>query len=162
MLKTEGDMQTDSLAQREPLMRRAESADLTQVAGIEAASYPTPWPEHFFARCLEIGYEFWVVSERDRVLAYAVMSFQGGVAHLMNLCVDSRQRRKGLGRKLLAHLIELAQKRQSGLFLEVRASNFPARELYRRAGLQVLGLRRNYYDSDNASEDAVVMALPWG
>ena len=61
----------------------------------------------------------------------------------------------------------VAQGRHSGvahLWLEVRASNARARDLYRGYGLAETGLRKNYYpalrgDVASGREDAVVMSL---
>jgi ribosomal-protein-alanine N-acetyltransferase len=41
------------------------------------------------------------------------------------------------------------------LFLEVRVSNFKARNLYKKVGFQEIGIRKNYYRIPE--EDAVVM-----
>jgi ribosomal-protein-alanine N-acetyltransferase len=43
----------------------------------------------------------------------------------------------------------------SHLTLEVRVSNAPAQELYRRFGFRPAGIRKNYYIETN--EDALVM-----
>jgi ribosomal-protein-alanine N-acetyltransferase len=145
-----------------PVPRRAQLIDLPQIAAIEAESYPNPWPEEFFGRCLDLGYDFWVIRSSSRVDAYAVMAVFGGVGHLMNLCVRPAARRNGLGRSLLSHLLELLRSQSCGLFLEVRKSNLAAQNLYQSAGLQILGLRLDYYDSDFERDDAVIMARPWG
>jgi ribosomal-protein-alanine N-acetyltransferase len=44
---------------------------------------------------------------------------------------------------------------QARITLEVRASNFPAQELYRRYGFRAVALRRGYYL--DTGEDALVM-----
>jgi len=145
-----------------PLPRPAKERDLPQIAAIEESTYPSPWPESFFRRCLEAGYDIWVISSSDQVEAYAVMSIVGGVGHLMNICVHSSVRREGLGRIMLRHLLLLVHERRCGLFLEVRKSNHAAQSLYREGGLEILGFRKDYYGSVGKREDAVIMALPLG
>jgi ribosomal-protein-alanine N-acetyltransferase len=43
------------------------------------------------------------------------------------------------------------------MVLEVRASNLPAINLYRKAGFADIGLRREYYPAENGREDAILM-----
>ena len=72
------------------------------------------------------------------------------------VCVDPAYRRLGGGTKLLQTL--LRQARLSGaqnVYLEVRASNRAAQELYRGAGFECIGVRKRYYT--NPLEDAVLM-----
>lgn len=44
------------------------------------------------------------------------------------------------------------------MWLEVRAGNLPAVELYRSAGFQIAGIRHDYYSQP--TEDAVRMRKP--
>ncbi len=77
-------------------------------------------------------------------------------AEIASVCVDPAYRRLGGGTKLLQTL--LRQARISGaqnVYLEVRASNQAAQELYRGAGFECIGLRKRYYT--NPLEDAVLM-----
>ena len=77
-------------------------------------------------------------------------------AEIAAVCVDPAYRRLGGGTKLLQTL--LRQARLSGaqnVYLEVRASNRAAQELYRCAGFECIGVRKRYYT--NPLEDAVLM-----
>lgn len=77
-------------------------------------------------------------------------------AEIASVCVDPAYRRLGGGTKLLQTL--LRQARLSGaqnVYLEVRASNQAAQELYRCAGFECIGVRKRYYT--NPLEDAVLM-----
>jgi ribosomal-protein-alanine N-acetyltransferase len=78
--------------------------------------------------------------------------------HLLDLAVAPEERRRGTGRLLLDTVIGAARGENARLILlEVRASNLPARALYRSAGFLEHGVRRAYY-SDNG-EDAIEMRL---
>ncbi|HYR05718.1 MAG TPA: ribosomal protein S18-alanine N-acetyltransferase, partial [Gallionella sp.] len=78
---------------------------------------------------------------------------------LLTIGVAAAQQRKGLGRAMLAEMLEAARERNMGrVFLEVRPSNITAIALYRSAGFSEVGLRRGYYQNANGSEDALVMA----
>jgi ribosomal-protein-alanine N-acetyltransferase len=66
---------------------------------------------------------------------------------LLLIAVDPAHRGHGIGTKLLQRYIDAAQARgRTRLFLEMREGN-PADSLYRRAGFQPIGRRRNYYRS---------------
>jgi len=72
------------------------------------------------------------------------------------LAVDPRWQRLQVGTRLLLGLAwEAIDREARSLTLEVRLSNKPAQELYRRFGFAPVGVRRNYYAE--TSEDALVM-----
>ena len=76
---------------------------------------------------------------------------------LRNIAIAPLHQRKGLGRALLAAGIgELKKFGTRRLFLEVRASNKPARAFYGSSGFRRLHIRRDYYH--DPEEDALVMS----
>jgi len=79
-------------------------------------------------------------------------------AELRNMAVASSYRRRGVGTALLneAHrrLRELGVKR---IYLEVRAGNAPAIQLYEAAGYRRESIRKDYYQRPD--EDACVMSV---
>lgn len=67
-------------------------------------------------------------------------------ADLAEIAVAPRARRRGLGRRLVDHLVADARARGvARVFLEVRVGNTPARALYEAVGFAVCGRRRRYY-----------------
>jgi ribosomal-protein-alanine N-acetyltransferase len=56
-------------------------------------------------------------------------------------------------------LVISQQQKASTIFLEVRASNQRAIQLYQMAGFNEIGLRKNYYPTAQGKEHAVIMAL---
>ena len=77
-----------------------------------------------------------------------------GEAELLRIAVAPEARGQGLGRQLLeACQAALAAEGMSRLFLEVRASNTYARQLYRQCGWRPCGERPGYYAD---GEDAVL------
>jgi ribosomal-protein-alanine N-acetyltransferase len=94
----------------------------------------------------------------NEVIGFALAWRAADERHLLDLAVDPGWRRKGVGRHLLAAVLEEAHAGAARLVvLEARASNAAALGLYRSAGFLVTDVRRAYY-SDNG-EDAVVMRL---
>lgn len=64
---------------------------------------------------------------------------------LLMIAVDPDYRRRGIGARLLQRFVDdTAFRGRTRLFLEMRAGN-PAEGLYRRAGFEPIGRRRNYY-----------------
>ena len=77
---------------------------------------------------------------------------------LMTIGVASNLRGRGVGRRLLNALLEVARARGAAtVFLEVRESNATARALYTRAGFKEVGFTPGYYR--RPSESAVLMLL---
>jgi len=79
------------------------------VMAIERAAYEFPWTEGIFRDCLRVGYCCWVLEEAGRLRGYGIMSVGAGEAHLLNLCIAPEAQRRGLGRRLLRHLLALAR-----------------------------------------------------
>lgn len=103
---------------------------------------PPPWSERGFRAMLATPGV--LVMARDGGLA--IVQVAGPEAELLTICVDPDAQRRGLGRALLADA--LARAAESGaveIFLEVAASNAPARALYAAAGFSGAGVRPGYY-----------------
>lgn len=139
--------------------REMSRRDLPKIVEIERKSYQFPWSEGVFRSCLRIGYRCRVGEMNGEIVAYGILSLGAGEAHVMNLCVAPEWQGQGLGREMLEHLLEIC--RQEGIstvFLEVRPSNRPALELYRKMGFVEVGTRKDYYPATDGREDAIVMA----
>ena len=142
----------------EVVIRSMRGNDVAEVVAIERASYQFPWSEGIFRDCLRVGYVCRVVTVARQVMAYGVMSFGAGEAHILNLCVSEMYRCRGVGRRLLRSLIERAAAAGMGdAFLEVRPSNTAAIRLYLALGFEQVGMRRGYYQANNGREDAAVL-----
>ena len=144
-------------------LRLMTQADLASVAALERESYVFPWSDQIFADCLRVGYHCVVVDTPTGVGGYAVLSMGAGEAHVLNLCVAERLRRRGVGRGLL--LAVLCHARDRGIrdaFLEVRRSNKGAIALYHEFGFECVGQRRGYYQAHEGREDALVYRLELG
>jgi [ribosomal protein S18]-alanine N-acetyltransferase len=140
-------------------IRQMTQLDLESVLEIEHRAYDFPWSEGIFIDCLRIPYVCEVLEEDQRVVGYSVMSLAGDEAHLLNLCLDEPARGRGLGARMLDRLMTRAMREGVRvLYLEVRPSNAPALQLYRRAGFAKIGVRKNYYRAPGGREDALVLA----
>jgi [ribosomal protein S18]-alanine N-acetyltransferase len=133
--------------------------DVQAVAGIEAEVFTSPWSAETFASLVDRpGLELLVLEdEREGVIGYAVLWCVLDQGELANVAVTPRLRGRGLGTHLLSCVLDVARERGiQTMFLEVRASNERALELYRRFGFSDVGRRKGYYD--HPREDALIMA----
>lgn len=100
------------------------------------------------------------VGEDGTLLGYGGISLVADEAEIITVAVSPAHRRQGIARALMGHMLCLAEDARASVYLEVRASNTPARELYRSLGFAETGMRKNYYSAPR--EDAVLMMRPAG
>ena len=78
--------------------------------------------------------------------------------HVATIATHPDFRRQGIAKKLLSHALQdLSAEGAQSSFLEVRASNLAAQEMYRKFGYEESGVRRRYYRDND--EDAILMTL---
>jgi ribosomal-protein-alanine N-acetyltransferase len=136
-------------------------ADVAAVLEIERLSFSSPWPAFAFEQELTANRlaHYRVVRLADRVVAFGGIWLMVDEAHITTFGVHPDHRRRGIGRRLLLELAEVALELGSTrMTLEVRVSNEPAQRLYRSFGFNVSGRRVAYYSDDG--EDALVMTTP--
>ena len=93
-----------------------------------------------------------------RVRAYGGFWYDGDDAELMTIGVAKPHQGHGLGRSLLAALIERARLLGARrMLLEVRVDNLAALGLYRSCGFVTIGVRKRYYQPQG--KDAYTMAF---
>ena len=140
--------------------RPMREADLDEVLSIEREAYEFPWSREIFRDCLRVGYCCRVLELDGTVSAYGMLQIAAGKSRLLNLCVRRRLHRRGLGRRLLTLLIDLARShRTRTVVLEVRPGNTAARHLYDSMGFTEVGVSRGYYPACTGREDAMLLAL---
>lgn len=137
-------------------LRAMTSADVEAVAALELASFPQPWSAELFADEIARPNRRYVVAlEADgTVVGYGGVMLVEEDGHVTTIAVDELARGRGVGGRLLLWLVEEALAAGARhLTLEVRHSNLAARSLYERFGFAPIGLRKNYYQD----EDALIM-----
>lgn len=141
------------------------ASHVPDILEIEKTLFQTPWTQGMFEQELLAGrspegpgsYAMVAVGE-GRVVGYTVAWFIDEGVHLMNIAVRKDFQRRGVGRRLMKHLIDAAL--ASGkviVILEVRLGNTGAQVFYEGFGFEKFGVRRGYY-ADNR-EDAILMGL---
>lgn len=101
-----------------------------------------------------------LIARAPEPVGFALVRIVIDEAELMLLAVAPEVRGAGIGSSLLQHSIGMATELQAtSYFLEVRSDN-PAIAIYERAGLQRVGVRRDYYRGANGHRrDALTYRL---
>ena len=140
-------------------IRTLPATDADQIHEIELAAHQHPWSKSLIDQCFTKNHLILGAYDGEQLLGYLILSYVMDEATLLNLCVSPTCRRQGIAKKLMQTLPELMQKHDLQIcFLEVRASNHAAINLYQQFLFQETGFRKNYYPCDDGSrEDAVLM-----
>jgi len=91
----------------------------------------------------------------SELVGYLIFRQVDEEAEILRLGVKKEFRRKGIGEKLLKKAEELVST-QGGkvIYLEVRKSNEPAINFYKKQNFSIVSVRKNYYPD---GEDALIM-----
>ena len=143
-------------------IRRARAVDAPRIAALERRWFGDPGSDAGSRAAMEAAWSCGRgAAEPGTVIGYLVGRDVAGTGEVLNLAIDPTRRRLGIARALLDEgLDELGSRGATEVFLEVRESNRPARQLYEDAGFRPVGMRAKYYR--NPSEDALVLRLGLG
>ncbi len=140
-------------------LRAMQEPDVKRVMLVERAAYEFPWTYGIFQDCLRVGYDCRVIEIPQALIGHGVMSVAAGECHLLNICVHPLYQHRGLGRRLVEHLLEIARRKKARTaLLEVRRSHKIAYQLYTHLGFNEIGVRKNYYPTRHGREDALILA----
>jgi len=148
-------------------LRKFASGDLQKVMYINRVCLPENYTEYFFLELYQRYPETSIVAEENgEVVGYIICRVElglsnfgfGGVikkGHIVSVAVLPEFRRRGIGEALIAEAMEgMRVYNAKQCFLEVRVSNIPAVNLYRKLGFQITRTIRGYYAD---GEDAYLM-----
>ena len=142
------------------MIRKMTLDDIEQVIAIDRVSFSLPWPERSFryeltdnpaSRC-------WVAEVDGKIVGMIVVWLIVDEVHVATIATHPEFRRQGIAKNLLAYALQhMSTEGAQSSFLEVRASNLAAQDLYRKFGFEESGVRRRYYRDND--EDAILMTL---
>ena len=131
---------------------------IDEIELLEKQCFSVPWSRQALFSQLPDDMHFFIAAFNDsgRVLGYVGMMYVLDEGYISNVAVSPECRRLGIADKLIESLIKRAnEKNLSFVTLEVRESNLPAIELYRKNGFSDVGMRKNYYNKP--TENAILM-----
>ncbi len=129
---------------------------------IEQRTMKNPWSAQSLKECFDDAYKMLVIFKGQDPAGFAVIYSTRVTTDLLTIAIDPMYQGQGLGRLLLsAALKEALAQEADECFLEVRASNLRAQNLYASLGFEKVGIRKNYYEAtaDSPQEDAFTMCL---
>ena len=88
-----------------------------------------------------------VAKENGKIVGFAGLWFSPVDAEITNIVTKKTERKRGIGKALLDRLIEMAREaKRDNISLEVNENNVPAGSLYEKAGFEIAGIRKKYYN----------------
>jgi ribosomal-protein-alanine N-acetyltransferase len=142
------------------VVRKMTLDDVAAVVDLDHRSFSLPWPERSFRFELtdNPASRGWVAQMDGEVVGMIVVWLIMDEAHVATLATHPDFRRQGIAKRLLSHALrDLMAEGARSSFLEVRATNLAAQEMYRKFGYRETGRRPRYYRDND--EDAILMTL---
>lgn len=145
------------------IVRRASRGDIPSVIAVNLSSLPEHYSNSFYYELLESFPEGFIVAEREgEVIGYVMCRIEFGLSnfgfnlarkgHIISIAVMEGHRRRGLGRALMEEAMKAMKARGCDeAFLEVRVSNTPAIDLYRKLGFVEVRKIPFYYSDGEAA-----------
>lgn len=133
--------------------------DAQSVAKIEKKCFSVPFTEEDISSYIENPiWHFLVARDENVLLGYISFTVILDECQIVNVAVDPKARKMGIGSRLISHFLEYVRKLGvSSIYLEVRESNTPAIKLYEKFNFTVTGVSKNHYSKP--TENALLMSL---
>ena len=130
--------------------------DLNSISTILQSDFDDFWNENILKSELENENSYYITAkENDDIVGFGGLWKSIDDIHITNIVTKKTMRKKGIGKLLLAKLIEITkQENKDEISLEVNEINEPAISLYSSFGFEILGRRKKYYNREN---DAIIM-----
>ncbi len=140
------------------MIREYRVRDFRDIMEIDKEAFSPRNPVYDVYIYVTYGSDLLVADIGGKVVGYvAVMDIDRETSKIVSLAVKKEFRRKGIGFKLLSTAIERCkERRKKKVLLEVRVSNYPAQNLYKKIGFKIVDIIPNYYQD---GEDAYLMVL---
>ena len=140
-------------------IKKMVQEDVDEVFEIESQSYGQHhWSKEAFYNEIQNNVASYYVAKNseNKIVGYIGTWTVLDESHITTIAVKPDFKRKHIGEALLLNLFERSyQKFVKYITLEVRVSNEPAINLYKKYCFKSLGTRKGYYQDNN--EDALIM-----
>jgi len=158
----------EEILQKTFKLRKFTQNDLRSVVHINSVCLPENYTDYFFIDLHQRFPETFIVAEENGEVAGYIMcrvelglsnfGFSGVIkkGHIVSVAVLPQYRRKGIGEALITEAMEgMRLYNAKQCFLEVRTTNTPAIDLYKKLGFQITRTIHGYYAD---GEDAYMMS----
>ena len=159
-----------TLSNEEVLVRFPDISDLEDIVHINRISLPETYSVAYFIGLIKSWRETSCVAVYNgHTVGYIIMRIEGSYstpwkprttkrAHIISVAVLPEARRLGIGNKMMNFVLDRAKtiEKVKEIILEVRPSNLPAINLYRKLNFLNYRISTGYYSD---GEDAIIMKL---
>ncbi len=136
---------------------KMQNDDIDEVVRMENENFSEPWSRDSFLSqiCKEYDLSF-VGHFLGKPVAYVCSDCIAGEIYIGNIAVDKKMRKRGFASMLMKRLIDFAEVNSCKMItLEVRESNIPAINFYKKFNFKSVGKRKHFYRKPN--EDGIIM-----
>lgn len=90
--------------------------------------------------------KIWILKEKEKIIGYLIFRKIEPEIEILRIGIKKEYQKKKAGTQLMEKLIKLAKEKEiKKIFLEVKVSNLPAYNFYKKLGFKELYKRKNYY-----------------
>jgi ribosomal-protein-alanine N-acetyltransferase len=153
-------------------IRKISKNDAALLPEIHTRCFPDGWNAKSFNEMLSNAnfFGFIAADVKEKACGFILCKRIFEEIEVITLCVLPESRRRGIGKSLVAEMINNApqmleekspaQESSTVIFLEVAQDNIPAFHLYKALGFEKMSVRKKYYRKANSElADAYVMTL---
>ena len=133
--------------------RRGNLLDLKQIYALEKVVFKNEaWTRDMLKTELlcRNNSETLIIEQNRLMLGYFIYRKLFSEYHILNIGVSPYRRKEGIGSIFLKDFLNDLEN-ISTVFLEVKKSNFPAINLYKKNGFKVFGERKKYYKDGSSA-----------
>ncbi|MBN2675780.1 MAG: GNAT family N-acetyltransferase [Alphaproteobacteria bacterium] len=128
-----------------PFLKKIHLDDLMILSGLDAVCFPqNPWKTEDFTSLTNVGGFGFVVGHDGFPIGFIFAQTVGDETEILRIATLPAFRRHGYADALLLALEKSVSKNHK-IFLEVRAKNISAHNLYLKHGFEKIHERENYY-----------------
>ncbi len=145
-------------------IRRINENEIDNVVNINRECLPENYSRFFFTQMYKAFPQYFLIAEDKGEIAGYIMArtelsptFLKFIKklHIISIAVLPKHRRRGIATGLMETVEERAVKQGvEKIFLEVRVTNYPAIQLYKKLGYKITNILKGYYRD---GEDAYLM-----
>lgn len=116
------------------------------------SNFDTFWTPDTLKQEIECKNSYFIVAKNEgKIVGFAGIKIVFEDADLMNIVVKKDCRNQQIGSSLLQYLFSYSKNHDiTSIMLEVNEKNLSAISLYKKFGFERIGIRKNYYNKDNA------------
>ena len=144
------------------ILREMTYDDLSAIAALEAELFKEPWTQADFQRELDENEfaNYYIAEINGEIAGYFGLWLLFDQAQITTIGTAKKFQRQHVASFMMEAIDQMCVENECEfLSLEVRVSNTPAQNLYKKFGLEIVSVRKDYY-SDH--EDAYLMVKAVG